>query len=125
MILRLCHYEGLSNCHGGSLGENIKALAPYIAPSETPEPFLPVLGPSPMMPLTPLTNGSIPVLSGMFFMLKMKYLSVHIINFTMDYFLAKYSCLLGRNDICKGNIPICVWWKGNIPICLRWNKRVF
>lgn len=66
MILRLCHYEGFSKCNGSQLGET-KALAPHISPSANPEPFLPVLGPSPVMPLKPLTNGSIPPLSGMFY----------------------------------------------------------
>ncbi|PON83842.1 hypothetical protein TorRG33x02_203930 [Trema orientale] len=60
LLLFLC----FSKCHGGSLGE-IRGLAPQISPSENSEPFLPTLGPSPMMPLTPLTNGSIPALSGL------------------------------------------------------------
>ncbi|XP_062106115.1 uncharacterized GPI-anchored protein At1g61900-like isoform X2 [Humulus lupulus] len=56
-----------SKCHGGSLGEISALMAPHISPipSENPEPFLPVLGPSPMMPLTPLANGNVPVLSGL------------------------------------------------------------
>ncbi|KAM6572664.1 hypothetical protein CsatA_016744 [Cannabis sativa] len=56
-----------SKCQGGSLGEIKAFMAPHIspAPSENPQPFLPVLGPSPMMPLTPLANGNAPPLSGL------------------------------------------------------------
>ncbi|XP_024024108.1 uncharacterized GPI-anchored protein At1g61900 [Morus notabilis] len=57
LLLFLC----FSQCQCGNLGDT-KAMAPYIAPSGNPEPFLPVLGPSPMISLT---NGSIPELSGL------------------------------------------------------------
>ncbi|PON68730.1 hypothetical protein PanWU01x14_093370 [Parasponia andersonii] len=49
----------------------------------------------------------LPALSAMFYNLqdfihalsKMKYLSPYIIKFIMNYFLARYSCLLRRNDL--------------------------
>ncbi|KAL5573324.1 hypothetical protein UlMin_022921 [Ulmus minor] len=39
-----------------------KAMAPDISPSQNPEPFLPLLGPSQLMPFT---NNTLPVLSGL------------------------------------------------------------
>lgn len=42
--------------------EKENALMPDISPSSAPQPFLPVLAPSPMA--TPFFNSSIPKLSG-------------------------------------------------------------
>ncbi|XP_062009463.1 uncharacterized GPI-anchored protein At1g61900-like isoform X1 [Rosa rugosa] len=57
LLFSLCVYE--SQC--GSVGD-VEAIAPDISSSVNPQPFLPLLAPS---PLTPFTNDSIPTLSGL------------------------------------------------------------
>lgn len=57
LLFSLCVYES----HCGSV-RDVEAIAPVISPSVNPQPFLPLLAPS---PLTPFTNGSVPTLSGL------------------------------------------------------------
>ncbi|XP_034210174.1 uncharacterized GPI-anchored protein At1g61900-like isoform X2 [Prunus dulcis] len=57
LLLLLCVYES----RGGSV-RNTEAIAPDISSSVSPQPFLPLLAPS---PLTAFTNYSIPKLSGL------------------------------------------------------------
>lgn len=57
LLLLLCVYES----RGGSV-RNTEAIAPDISSSVNPQPFLPLLAPS---PLTAFTNYSIPKLSGL------------------------------------------------------------
>lgn len=67
LLLLLCIHE--SNCSLLGFSESsyladrrADALLPYISPTAAPQPFLPLLAPS---PLTPFTNSTIPKLSGL------------------------------------------------------------
>lgn len=59
----------------GYLSKKIKskAMAPDIAPSADPPPFIPLIVPS---PLIPFTNRSLPSLSGIFYFLFFAFLTV-------------------------------------------------
>lgn len=53
----------------------MEAIAPDISSSVNPQPFLPLLAPS---PLTPFTNGSVPTLSGMRYMPLLWYIAIAV-----------------------------------------------
>lgn len=53
----------VNKSQGSPITTKVDALPPAFPPSTQPQPFIPLIAPS---PLRPFTNNSVPTLSGMF-----------------------------------------------------------
>ena len=83
--VNLC--AGVYESHCGSV-RDVEAIAPVISPSVNPQPFLPLLAPS---PLTPFTNGSVPTLSGIRYMPLLWYIVIAVSQILVCDYSKKFS----------------------------------
>lgn len=85
-------------------------MAPDISPSANLEPFIPVLGPSPMIPLT---NDSIPALSGTFHKRSSLSSAKLSILFTA-YHIVIWLFAEKKWHVVKKHLIICLSWQSTV-----------